>query len=331
MAAIKVSFEQFLNRETAPVDYSTQIKGTPCMTFGIPREYGEGRIMTAPLVGGAGLVIMECEFNRDLEIYSEHTVQESLSFTVCLQGHFINKCVDRSDIVIDENETLFARYQNEAKQMSSLFPANRRLCFVTIQLSTDWLSQDGAELQSDILNNPFWQGVYNSGAGSHLMLAVARDIVAASHKKDVQRHYLSAKVLELWSHQVLLLRKICATSVKGDLTLKATDVASIRQAADILLQEMADPPSLIELSRRSGINDNKLKRGFKQIYGSTVFGYLHEQRLQRAKVLICDKDCSVNQVASAVGFKSCSHFSHVFRQTFGVTPRQMRNSSVVVD
>ena len=321
----RISFEQFLNQESAPVDYSTQIKSSPCMTFEIPRDYGHGKIITIPLVGGAGLVVMECQFNKELEIYSEHIIQDCLSFTICLQGRFLNKCIDRTDMPIEENEILFARYHNEAKQMSSVFPSNQALCFVTIQLSKDWLFQEDEELQSDIINDEFWQGVYNSGVASRFMLAITRDIVAESKKNNIQRHHISAKVLELWSHQLLSLRKISEYSTNGPMVLKATDVASIRQVANILFQEMTSPPSLIELSRRSGINDNKLKKGFKQVYGVTVFRYLHELRLREAKTLICNKNCNVNQVAAAVGFKSCSHFSYVFRQSFGVTPRQMRN------
>ncbi|SHE13431.1 Adenosine deaminase [Chlamydia abortus] len=53
-----------------------------------------------------------------------------------------------------------------------------------------------------------------------------------------------------------------------------------------MLERMANPPSLLELSRMIGINDNKLKIGFKELYGTTVFGYLREKRLEKALNLI---------------------------------------------
>lgn len=57
---------------------------------------------------------------------------------------------------------------------------------------------------------------------------------------------------------------------------------------DILLERMAEPPSLLELSRLIGLNDYKLKTGFKEMYGTTVFGYLREQRLEKAYRLLME-------------------------------------------
>ncbi|WP_175401930.1 helix-turn-helix transcriptional regulator [Veronia pacifica] len=273
--------------------------------------------------GGATLVIMECCFHENIEIFSNQATVESLSFTVCVQGTLRNVCQGRPDIKIQKNETLFARYKEEPQKMSSIFNAHEENCFITIQLGSEWLKSDPKSLHADVFNNPFWQGIYKSGPVSRLMLTVSQDIINATKEADVQNHYISAKVLELWSHQLKLLERLATVSNQKVVKLNAQDVAVIHQVADILIDEMANPPGLLELSRRVGINDFKLKKGFKQIYGTTVFGFLHTHRMETARALIKDRQCSVSQAAAKVGFKSPSHFSMAFKQVYGVTPRQI--------
>lgn len=324
MSGNKISFNEFLNLEpvSVPIDCGAQVKSSPKTVWSIPAQFGSGRILTMPLVGGAGLVLMECCFNRDIEIYTEQNKQENLSLTLCLKGGLVSCSQGRKDVVIGQNETLFARSTEIQNQVSSRFQGSQDCVFITIQLSEDWLKSDPCALTPNILNNSFWQGVYNSGTASHLMLTVAYEIVNAIHCSNVESHYISAKVLELWSHELALLKRL-SPEPSNKTALNAKDIAPIHRAAEILSKEMVNPPSLLELSRRIGINDNKLKTTFKQVYGVTVFNYLHRHRLQKAKVLISEHQCTVTQAANAVGFSSASHFSNVFKQAFGLTPRQL--------
>lgn len=322
----RVSFDQFLDMDMSSIqfNYAAQVKGSPIMVWELPDKFGTGRIVTVPLVGGSGLVVMEACFCEDIEIYAEQTVQESLSFTVCLEGSLINRRQEHNDITVKQYETLFGRNKDGQKEMSSYFKKGEQNCFITIYLSPDWIKTDKKNSELDVLTNSFWEGVYNSGLASQMMMNAASEVVSMTRKPDIQLHYISAKVLELWAHQVSLLRKLSLPQCCP--MLKAHDVAIIHQAAEILMQDMINPPSLLGLSRHIGINDNKLKKGFKQVYGTTVFGFLRQHRLQKAKHLISENQCNVMQAASAVGFKSAGHFSTVFKQTFGVTPRQFIHS-----
>lgn len=327
MASVKrVSFLEFLNigQLVSADDYSGYVKHSPASSWKISSQYGTGDITTIPLMGDAGLVVMDCYFNEDIEIYAEQAVQDNLSFTICLHGSLTSCGQGYPNIEVKEHETLFARQKNVQRQTSSYFEGGKRNCFITIQLGVEWLKSIEEGVLPDIITNPFWQGIYNSGRASQLMLTVAHEIAQEVSQQSRQYHYISAKVLELWSHELTLLRRLSVPENKS-LTLKAQDVASIHQAAEILLKEMVNPPSLLELSRRVGINDNKLKKNFKQVLGTTAFAYLQQQRLKKAKTLIYEHDYNVLQAAVEVGFKSSSHFSKVFKQAFGMTPRELRS------
>ncbi|GED70763.1 AraC family transcriptional regulator [Brevibacillus reuszeri] len=107
-------------------------------------------------------------------------------------------------------------------------------------------------------------------------------------------------------------------------TMSRHDREKIRQARDILLARMESPPSLIELAKMAQINEFKLKVGFKEEYGTSVFAYLREKRLEKAWSLLRDGNHNVSQTASAVGFSNFSHFAEAFRKQYGLNPSDMK-------
>lgn len=76
----------------------------------------------------------------------------------------------------------------------------------------------------------------------------------------------------------------------------------------------------MELAREIGINDHKLKVGFRQVFKTTVFGYLHDQRIERSRQLLESGEMTVTGAASAVGFANRGHFAAAFRRKFGINP-----------
>lgn len=94
---------------------------------------------------------------------------------------------------------------------------------------------------------------------------------------------------------------------------------------------MDQPPSLINLARQVGLNDCTLKRGFRQVFGKTAFGYLHDYRLEQARQLLQERELNISEVAHTIGFASRSYFAAAFRKKFGVSPRdylsQHKNSA----
>ena len=105
-----------------------------------------------------------------------------------------------------------------------------------------------------------------------------------------------------------------------DVRLSSRDVELVHQAGEILVQSMEDPPSVISLAKAVGLNETKLKKGFRVLFGSTVFGYLRKQRMMHARDLLSGGDVTVCQAASAVGYVNASHFSKSFMNAFGVLP-----------
>jgi DNA-binding response OmpR family regulator len=103
-----------------------------------------------------------------------------------------------------------------------------------------------------------------------------------------------------------------------------TGLRCVYRAIDILLDEMADPPSLTALAHRVGTNQARLGREFQTHLGMSTFEYLREQRLVRAQELLAAADQPIQQIADAIGFKRAGDFATAFRHRFGMTPREYR-------
>ena len=95
---------------------------------------------------------------------------------------------------------------------------------------------------------------------------------------------------------------------------------TMERAREILLTRLENPPTLTELSRIVGTNECSLKRGFKEIFGCTVYNFVQENRLERAYQLITGCGYNVSESAFAVGYSNLSHFSKVFKAKFGISP-----------
>ncbi len=108
----------------------------------------------------------------------------------------------------------------------------------------------------------------------------------------------------------------------GRNTRKASDLRRVRRAREILDQSLSDPPSIASLARSVGVNDFKLKRSFKELFGTTIFGYVRQQRMQRAAVDLY-AGMQVSETAAAVGYQCPRCFADAFRRHYGILPSEV--------
>jgi AraC-like DNA-binding protein len=102
--------------------------------------------------------------------------------------------------------------------------------------------------------------------------------------------------------------------------LNRADIERIRAAHEHILANMQSPPSLLSLARYVGLNDFKLKKGFRQVFGNSVFGCLHEHRMNQARRMLQDSNKSIKEISYAVGYKNAHSFSDAFKKYYGVRP-----------
>jgi AraC-like DNA-binding protein len=103
----------------------------------------------------------------------------------------------------------------------------------------------------------------------------------------------------------------------------------IHYARELLLENIHQPLTLEQLARQAQLNENTLKKGFKQEFGMTVFDYLLEYRLEQARQMLEQGTMQVSDVVAAVGLRNRSYFAAAFRRKFGQNPKQYQQQLTV--
>ncbi|MCG7409183.1 AraC family transcriptional regulator [Paenibacillus sp. ACRRX] len=151
---------------------------------------------------------------------------------------------------------------------------------------------------------------------------IVRQMLECPYEKAVRRMYLEGKALELlanYMHTFLFDSEEHTAAAK----LSKRDMDKVKEAAQVLLYHMESPPSLLELARIVGLNDFKLKLGFKECFGTSAYRYLRDKRLEQAMNLLRKGDVNVTQAAGFVGYANLSHFTAIFRGKFGLNPSEV--------
>lgn len=134
--------------------------------------------------------------------------------------------------------------------------------------------------------------------------------------------YITSKLGELLSLELDAFEQSISASrgkIQKPNTLRSIDIERMHQARNIIISNLQSPCSLIDLAHQVGTNDAYLKRHFKEVFGTTVFGYLHIVKMNQAKELL-HSGVSITEVATLTGYKYVSHFNRAFKKHFGLGP-----------
>jgi AraC family transcriptional regulator len=101
------------------------------------------------------------------------------------------------------------------------------------------------------------------------------------------------------------------------------DREKIIRAREILLSQIGEPLTIKALSRKVAINECYLKKGFKEMFGTTIFDFYQGQRMEHARYLLYEKGLSVTEVSVMLGYSSISHFSTAFKKHTGLKPCEL--------
>lgn len=144
------------------------------------------------------------------------------------------------------------------------------------------------------------------------------------YKGLVKRLFLEGKLLELVALQ---LEQIEQSRSGRSPSLRNADIDKLMAVREWLEANFLQPVTLGEVARLAGLNDFKLKKGFRELFHTTVFTYLTDLRLQYARQLLLEERRSVREVADVLGYSHIHHFSHAFKKRFGYLPHTLKSLS----
>ncbi|HEY2582266.1 MAG TPA: AraC family transcriptional regulator [Mucilaginibacter sp.] len=152
--------------------------------------------------------------------------------------------------------------------------------------------------------------------------AIINSVLNCPYSSSTKKLYFLSKCIELL---VLQSQAFDKSRLKKQIYCKTNyDKERIIFAGEYLLKHYDSPPTLTDLAHTVGINEFKLKKGFKEIFGTTAFGYLTNYKMQIAKNKLSQKQITISRLAYELGYSSPQHFSTAFKNTFGYSPKYLK-------
>lgn len=161
---------------------------------------------------------------------------------------------------------------------------------------------------------------YNESDISPSMAIVLSQLFHYNLHPNIKNLYYKGKGYELLS--LYFNRSEDPDAEQCPFLIDEENVMKIKKAKEIVIANMAEPPGLQELADQVGLNLKKLKMGFKQIYGDTVYGFLFDYKMECARKLLDSGSYNVNEVGLKIGYSTGSHFIAAFKKKFATTPKK---------
>lgn len=151
---------------------------------------------------------------------------------------------------------------------------------------------------------------------------VINEILNCHYTDELKNLFLLSKSIEL----LVLQAELYELNTSNKFIKSNLDKQKLFEAKEILTLQIDNPPTISNLSKLINLNEYKLKKGFKELFGTTVFGHIHRNRMNLAKRLLLETDKTAKEIAYETGYSSPQHFSKAFKKEFGTTPDSIRNN-----
>lgn len=294
----------------------------------VPKRMGTGFIKGINFSEGIGLLILKATFNRDLVLNYGDKLQP-LRCLFCQQGriiHILDPDNFRYNLLPSEGSIAAS---TDANPQVIMIPAQTLIGFTMLEIDKenfhekikDELStvpEKFANIFNDVKNEQhfLYQGFY-----SLVIAEILNDIQFNPHAGFVRKVFIESKALELLSMQIKQYQDDLKVPSQRQI-LRKEEIDLILKAKKIIEDNFKSPPSIKELARILGTNENKLSKGFKKIFHKTIKEVVLETRLKQAKLMIANNNSdSLKQISYMIGYKNPSSFSKRFKEKYGVLPK----------
>lgn len=314
-----------------PPDFSTQLPEKAEFAMLNSIHCGWGRLHVNQLsLGEISLVKFEGQVNQNLHLRNRD-VNESGTVDSCI---FLEGTVDSDFAGLESRMQMRKGMQNFIYKPETTddhyLPAQERIDLLHISVDRFYyaalLSESekwSADLKERLLNKKLICGSMKNMQMSRQMVQIVNDLLNCPLKGNLRSLIIESRVIEfiaLQLNQMVRQDPPAPTSQK----LKSSDRDALHALRAFLQETFTKDHSLRNLALSFGLNEFKLKKGFKELFGTTVFDYLHDLKMEYARQLLEADEVLVNEVSGIVGYRNPNHFSTAFKRKYGVNPTRIR-------
>ena len=122
--------------------------------------------------------------------------------------------------------------------------------------------------------------------------------------------------------EAFLGRENCMGKI-GEPQLPSLDYEAIERVVSYIKMNLKKKLTIKELSEIAGFNTTKLKSSFKKVHQTTIFKYITQLRMEKARMLVLQENLTIAQASYEVGYSNPQHFTVAFKKTMGYLPSSL--------
>lgn len=286
----------------------------------IPEQFGRGYCTGFVFNEHTRLLISNYVLNEDLAVENPEIDTSKRMIFFKFQNIFPKEeTLPTEKHLMETPSVLIATSRMNTDEVISI---HTNTAVINIEVDADYLNglldfSDKSPILQSLLKNTqpllFEQIVYPA------LQKIVDEIVTESIDATFELFFMRIKAEELICRLLMQLKK---RDEKHLYPLNARDIQTVYKIKEQMLMRLGTPPLIKELAVSAGMSPSKLKRLFKQIFGSSIFSYYQEFRMREAARLLKEEKLSVSDVGYGLGFTNLSHFSRVFKEHIGMNPKQ---------
>lgn len=298
--------------------YFTVSDKQPVKKLIVPKKYGDGHLLFFQTLSGFELIAMRSSFSKEYS-FPFTWREEMIELVIPIKGM---RCIQFSNhkISVEQNNTFF-NYLQHFEGTSHFLQSDFQSLSINIPIAwyERWVTKEDVPqyrfttmLQQQMLSRierPITKPILQQA--QYIM-----QLMCLTTIDELKIEIAVLQLLDLYFSKHFVIEEPI-----GYLT--AEEKRKLALAKALLLQHMDSPPYITVLAQKVGLNEQKLKQGFKQVYGTSPYKYLKEERMQKAYDCLLHQRMSVTETALCVGYQNVSYFSQLFCHYFGTKPSQL--------
>lgn len=295
----------------------------------IPKADGEGFIAGLDFLDGISILIFSCHLKKDLTLRYKCDGIQPLKLIFCVENdlkHIIKEDRMQYQLTYLLGSMVSGRVMND---QVFLIPSEKQIYYYCIEIDRQRympkmapaLNALPAELKDLFADETGSRAFLYQGHYSLTIAQCIQNIRNNEYQGLVRRVYMESQTLEILAMQIKQFIDDLEPSGRQSV-LRKRDMELIIEARNRLLSNLIKPPTIRELALLTGTNENKLKKGFRLLYNTSINKLLQNERLSRAKLLIAEEAYPIKEIARMVGYKHSGHFTAKFKKKFGVLPKE---------
>lgn len=320
--------DDYYDKLSHEVGILEQLTGINIYAYKINNDFGSGYFRRLKLENGIEIVKADFKLKRDFEYSYETHLSRGFELVYFLSGSALveDHLLGKSSL-IKAGEVHYWKNRDPNQGKMKYFKQDK-LKFINVYFNKSFFEQlsfaNFKAIKAEILSQD--QGQATDKLAIPELIVPLKQIAASSwdYNSMSELLFLQSKAIELVSlfvkHKYLHRKAINKKIINNQLELE-----KIKAARHIIANNLTDPPNTEELARSVGLNNYKLKLGFKEVYQMTIFSCLRSLRMEKAReFLIKQENENILAIANRVGYMNPSHFAAAFKREYGLNPSVFR-------